>query len=668
MAVAVRKSYLLDEFRLEPDLLLLHRNGDEIHLAHRPFQVLLYLLENRDRVVSRAELLEKFWGSKDVYDETLTKCIGAIRRSLQDTSDHPRFIETHYAGGYRYVGPFEIKTTHVTGNLIGFEKTRGVKILIEEETNGEETIDDPDSKTLTLAEKNLPQMKTVKSVEPRIRTFLSRRVLIPALIVLAIVLITGILFYNLRQRESNVIAKSSASVTSRSIAVMPLKNLTGDPNNDYFTDGVTESLITELSKIKELKVISRSSVFIFKDKAADPREVGQHLGVATLLEGHVQKNGDAIRVVVRLISTEDGRVLWTSDSFDRSLKDVLEIQDEIACNVATELRSQLCDSEPQLAKHYTNNTDAYQAFLRGRFHLNKRTSEGIKKAIENFEQAVNLDPNYALAYSNLAKAYKLGVWYIPIPASKAMPKIRAAARKAIELDNQLAEAHIAMAEVYSFDWDFRKAINEHEQAIRLNPGDGDLHHSYALGIALLGRFDQAITEIKRAQELDPLSLIISTDAGWIYYLAHCYDEAITQYKKALELDSNFTLARFDLALAYSQKGMPSEAIAEMLKAETRGSEYLAGLGYVYAVAGQRDKALQTLNELENFAKKQYVPPYHFVWIYVGLGEKEKAIELLEQVFNERTQHVVDFKVHPMLDPLRNEPKFQSLVQRVGLPD
>lgn len=510
------QNYRFGDFKIEPETKRLLRGGREIHLARRPFEVLLFLIENRERFVSREELLEKFWDGHDVYDDALRKCVGTIRRALDDSQKPPRLIETRYGGGFRFIG---------------------------EVTNPSE---------LQISNFKLQnEDRKPKTEDRKIFSLIGRRMILVSIFAVSLLFLATLGFYVYFPKENPPKILPEVVAPERSIAVLPLKNLTGDAANDYFTDGMTESLISELSKIKELKVISRSSVFVFKDKPAQPQEIGRRLGAAALLEGSVQRNGDSIRVVARLVSASNGRVLWTSDSFDRSLKDVFEIQDEIACHIAAELRSRLCGGEAQTSKRYTNNTDAYQAYLKGRFHLNKRTADGIKKAIENFEQAVKLDPNYALAHAELAQAYKLDVWYIPIPASETIPNIKNAAQKAIELDDQLPEAHSAMAEVYSFDWDFRNANAENERAMRLNPGDGALRHGYALGIALLGRFDEAIAEIKRAQELDPLSLVIQTDAGWIYYLARRPNEAIAQYKKALEFDPNFTLARFDLALACS---------------------------------------------------------------------------------------------------------------------
>jgi TolB-like protein/Flp pilus assembly protein TadD len=448
--------------------------------------------------------------------------------------------------------------------------------------------------------------------------------------------------------------------------VLPLKNLTGDPTAEYFSDGLTESIISQLSKVPELKVISRASVFIFKGKEIDPIEAGRRLGVGSIVEGSLLKSKDRIRVQLRLVAAADGHIIWSGDSYERAAADIFEVQDEISCNVAEHLRPVLCAGKP--ARRSTENVAAYEAYLKGRYYMSQRTAEGLMKAIQFFQQATETDARYALAYCDLAESYKLAVWYVPMPASEAVPKLQTAATKAVDLDSSLAEAHTAMAEVYSFQWRWKESLAENERAITLSPGYGAGHHNVALALALIGRNAEALTHIQRARELDPLSLIINTDFGWVYYLGHRYDEAVAQYQKALELDPNFTLAHFDLALAYSALARHDKAIAEMQNARARGPDYLAGLGYLYAVAGRRAEALTTLAELQRLAKQQYVPPYHFAWIYAGLGDKDKAIALLQQVYAEHTQHVVDFKTVPMFDSLRSDERFQELVQKVGLPD
>jgi TolB-like protein/Tfp pilus assembly protein PilF len=505
-----------------------------------------------------------------------------------------------------------------------------------------------------------PELQSKFSLLPGQRPFLrTHRSLIVAL-ALCLTVAAAAVAYRL------VKSSSSAPANISSVAVLPLKNLTGDPNAEYLSDGITESIISQLSKVPELKVISRASVFIFKSKEIDPREAGRRLGVGSILEGSLLKSKDRIRAQVELVNAADGHIIWSGDSYERAAADIFDVQDEISCGVAEHLRRVLCADRP--ARRSTESVAAYEAYMKGRYYMSQRAAEGLMKAIQFFQQAVEIDPRYALAYCDLAESYKLAVWYVPMPASEAVPRLQAAATKAIELDNSLAEAHEAMAEVYSFQWKWKETVTELERSLALNAGYTAAHHDLGLCLALIGRNAEALTHIERARELDPLSLIINTDYGWIYYLEHRYDEAIAQYKQALALDPNFTLAHFDLALSYSALGRHEEAISEMQKARERGSDYLAGLGYVYAMAGRRAEALKTLDDLKRLAEKQYVPPYHFGWIYTGLGDKDKAIALLQKTYDEHTQHVVDFKTVPMFDPLRSDERFQELVQKVGLPE
>jgi len=363
----------------------------------------------------------------------------------------------------------------------------------------------------------------------------------------------------------------------------------------------------------------------------------------------------------------NGETLWAYECNEHECSNIFLLQDLLSQRIADSLLLKLSETERQLLnKHYTNNAEAYQNYIEGRYYWNKRTADGLRKAIGYFENAVRKDPNYALAYAGLADCYALSVWYIPLPTSVALPKLKDAATKAVKIDPELAEAHVAISNMYSFEWNWDDSEREHVLAIQLNPGYATAHHWYALGVALRGRTEEGIEEARRALQIDPLSLVISTDLGWVYYLARRYDEAIEQYKRTLDLDPNFSLTHFDLALAYSAKGMHQQAISEMMKASDRGSDYLAGLGYVYGVAGRKTEALKALADLKKLSNTKYVPPYHFAWIYVGLGENDQAIDFLEKVYREHTQHVVDFKTHPMFDPLRSDPRFVNLLSRVGL--
>lgn len=640
-----RRFYQFGPFRLDPNRHRLFRGDEVVALSPKAIQTLVLLVENPGKLLERETLMDALWPHVIVEDANLTVAVSQLRKALNQNGDNAEFIETIPRVGYRFVADI-CEVIEESAPLILEERTRLQPIPDNGEANGTTTA--------------TPELQAKISLLPEQRPFLrTQRRLIVAL-ALCLTIAAAAVAYRL------VKSSSSAPANISSVAVLPLKNLTGDPTAEYFSDGLTESIISELSKVPELKVISRASVFTFKGKEIDPREAGRRLGVGSIVEGSLLKSKDRIRAQVRLVAAADGHIIWSGDSYERAATDIFEVQDEISCNVAEHLRPVLCAGKP--ARRSTENVAAYEAYLKGRYYMSQRTAESLMKAIQFFQQATEIDPNYAVAYCDLAVSYKLAVWYVPMPASEAVPKLQTAATKAIELDSSLAEAHGAMAEVYSFQWKWKESVTEHERSLALNAGYAPAHHGLGLGLALIGRKAEALAHIERARELDPLSLIINTDYGWVYYLERRYDEAIAQYKQALELDPNFTLAHFDLALSYSALGRHEEAISEMQKARERGSDYLAGLGYVYAVAGRRAEALKTLDDLKRLAEKQYVPPYHFAWVYTGLGDKDKAIALLQKTYDEHTQHVIDFKTVPIFDRLRTDARFQDLVQKVGLPD
>jgi TolB-like protein/DNA-binding winged helix-turn-helix (wHTH) protein/Flp pilus assembly protein TadD len=644
----VKRFYEFGPFRLDLNRHRLLRDGEVVPLSPKAIQTLTLLVQNAGKLLEREALMQAVWPDVTVEDANLTVAISQLRKALNQNGDAAEFIETIPRVGYRFVAD-TWEVIEEPAPLILEERTRSqpIKPIADNgETNGISTAPPESQSKISLLPEQRPFLRTHRS-------------LIVAL-ALCLTIAAAAVAYRL------VKSSSSATANITSVAVLPLKNLTGDPNAEYLSDGITESIISQLSKVSELKVISRASVFTFKGKEIDPREAGRRLGVGSIVEGSLLKSRDRIRAQVELVSAADGHIIWSGDSYERAAADIFDVQDEISCNVAEHLQKVLCADRP--ARRSTENVAAYEAYMKGRYYMAQRTAESLMKAIQFFQQAIEIDSRYALAYCDLAESYKLAVWYVPIPASEAVPKLQTAAIKAIELDSSLAEAHTAMAEVYSFQWRWKESLAENERAIILNPGYGAGYHNVALCLALIGRNAEALTHMQRARELDPLSLIINTDFGWVYYLGHRYDEAIAQYQKALELDPNFTLAHFDLALAYSALARHDKAIAEMQNARGRGSDYLAGLGYLYGVAGQRAEALTTLAELQRLAKQQYVPPYHFAWIYIGLGDKDKAIALLQQVYAEHTQHVVDFKMVPMFDSLRSDERFQELVQKVGLPD
>lgn len=652
----VYKKYILGNYTLEPDRRSLKREGVPVRITGKPFQVLLYLLEHRDRLVSRAELFDRFWEGHDVYDVALSKCVGAIRKALDDRLDTPRFIETRWAEGYRYIGPFEEGLAHA-GTSIEIEKSRGVKIVIEEEF----------SAATPSSEAAIGNLLSENIVSPKSTPVTSKVALLVSLALIALTIAAVIL------NRSRATAKNTAASPIRSIAVLPLKNLTGDPAQNYFSDGMAESLITELSRVKGLKVISRASAFTFKDKEVDAREIGKRLGVAAVLEGSVRMSGDKVRVETRLVSTEDGRIIWTGDSYDRALKDIFVMQDEIACSVVAGLRVKLCGEGDPLVHQHTNNIEAYRAYLKGRYFINAQYSEmgpvkALDKAVEYFEQAITIDSNYALGYAGLADAYTQLLWFSSSDPRPMIAKAKAAALKAVELDETSAEAHTALSAAYLHDWNFDGAGREIEQALALNPGYAWAHHEYSTYLATVGRGD-ALAEIQKAEELDPLNIAIITDTGNTLLGAGKYDEAIAIFQKAREIDPNATKGS-NIGSWYVDKGMYEEGIKEIeatIADAGRPADQLMSLAIGYAKARKKEEAARLLDEMKRLSKKQYVPSTFFAFVYAALDEKDQAFEHLERAYREHDINLLQLK-GLRLEPLHSDPRYQGLLRRVGLPE
>jgi TolB-like protein/Flp pilus assembly protein TadD len=473
-----------------------------------------------------------------------------------------------------------------------------------------------------------------------------------------------------KHAEQNI--PPAARTSSKSIAVLPFENLSRDPDNAYFADGIQEEILMRLSKIADLKVISRTSTQRYKSAPANLSEIAKQLGVAHILEGTVQKATDQVRVNVQLINAENDSHVW-SDKYDRKLTDIFAVESEIATKIAAALQAKLTGAEQRaLASRPTENPEAHQFYLKGRYYWNRRGEEGLKKATEYFEHAIKADPDYALAYAGLADSYALLGFhgYGALPPAEAVPRAKAAAEKALQIDETLAEAHASLAYAKEeYDWDVAGAEREYKRAIELNPNYATAHQWYALHLAVRGRYAEAIAEIKLAQELDPLSLIINTNVGWVFYFARQYNEAVEQCRKTLELDPNFAAAHWMLGQAYRQKDMYEEAIAEFQKAVSLsqgGPVQVAVLGHGYAVAGQRSEAQKILNELKELSKRRYFPPYFIALIYVGLDDKNQAFAWLEKAFVERSANLTVLPAEPMFDPIRSDPRFQDLLRRVGL--
>ena len=482
-----------------------------------------------------------------------------------------------------------------------------------------------------------------------------------ALAVLAVVL-TGIAYLYFAR-------SSSAAIDS--VAVLPFVNASADPNAEYLSDGITESIINSLSQLPKLRIVPRSTVFRYKSREIDAVKIGRELNVRAVLTGKVAHRGEILSIQTELVDVASESQLW-GEQYNRRLSDILTVQQEIANEISEKLRLKLTGEEKRrITKSYTENTEAYQLYLRGRYYWNKRTAEGLKRGLGFFQQAIEKDPNYALAYTGLADSYNLLGSYGVLRPIEAYPKANAAAAKALQIDDTLPEAHASLAFTMArYDWAWPGAEREFRRAIELNPKYASAHHWYATAyLGPTGKLDEAIGEIKKAQELDPLSLIINTELGRLLYYARQYDESIEQLRKTIEIDPTFWVAHTYLGWSYEQKGKYEEAIAQAQKGiESSGGNprAVAGLGHAYAIAGEKGEAQKILSKLQEMSRRDYVSPVSIALIYTALGEKDRAFEWLQKGYESRDEGLVWIKVDPKFDNIRSDPRFADLTRRVRL--
>jgi TolB-like protein/DNA-binding winged helix-turn-helix (wHTH) protein/Tfp pilus assembly protein PilF len=617
--------------------------GLRIRVQRQPLKLLEILLEHPGEVVTREELRSRVWPNESFgdFDQALNIAIGKLRSALGDSTENPRFIETLPKRGYRFIADVSILDT-------GARPKRPASSAADLPGSQEKkTEPGPKLQGAGLA------------VSPQPRLWLTRRVTVALALVLSLLIFFAWLFRSGGRAPAGI----------RSLAVLPLESLSGDASQNYFADGMTDELITDLAQISALRVISRTSVMAYKGARKPLPQIARELNVDAMVEGTVLRSGDQVRITAQLIEASTDKHLW-SQSYEGELRDTLALQNRVAGAIADQIRISLTPQEQTALKNAkVVNPEAYESYLKGRYFWNKRTADGFKVALAYFNQAIEQDPKYAQAYSGLADTYVLlGDWEYGVMAPKeAYPKAKAAATKALELDNTLSDAHTSLASLGMFDWDWQSAGKEFQRAIELNPGYATAHQWYAWHLNLLGRQREAIAEIRKAESLDPLSLIISADTADLLFVARRYDESIQQSRKTLEMDPNFAIAHFELSQAYLQKRMYSEAIAELQRAiELSGGSttFTSNLAYAYAVSERRNEAVKILNDLTSRSNGSS-DAAEIALIHAGLGEKDQAMAWLEKAFSER--FIPSILLRPGFDPLRSDPRFQNLVHRIGLP-
>ena len=662
MSKQINQIYEFGDFRLETaEQLLLHR-GQPISLTPKAFDTLLVLVQSSGHLVEKDELMKRVWADAFVEEANLARNVWALRKTLEDDNGEHRYIETVPKRGYRFIAPVREVASADTGVLI--QRRVRARIVSEEE----ETSEEPQVRT----KPTIPPGSVVETRGPMTALSLStprnRKRRNAALGLLAIaILIVAVAIPTVVIRNAR---SGSTSKTIESVAVLPFNNLSNDPELDYLSEGITENLINRLSQVSRLKIIAHNSVFRYKGKQVDPQKVGGELGVQAILIGRLEARGGELSISGELVDARDGTHIW-GDHYERKLSDLQSLQGELAQDMASALRLQLSGEEKtRFGQGYTRNAEAYQLYLKGRYFWNKRTTEGMKKGLESFEQAIRLDPDYAAAYVGLADCYGVLSQVGDFSPNDVMPKAKAAALDALRIDETLAEAHASLAMIDElYDWNWKSADTEFKRAIELNPNYATAHHWYAMYLSAMGRNDEALAEIRRAEALDPVSLITDTNEGWILFCARQYDQAINKLQATIEMDPNFANAHYKLALVYEIKGMYKEAVEEHLKSKALSgdiSENVEKLKAAYATSGSKGYYREELRQLKGSSTRGYVLPKYFVLTELQLGNTEETLKWLEAAYKERTEPLAYLRVDPRFDSLRSDARFEDLLRRVNL--
>jgi DNA-binding winged helix-turn-helix (wHTH) protein/TolB-like protein/Tfp pilus assembly protein PilF len=638
--------YEFGQFRLDTEKLRLLRNGEIVALTPKAVETLLVLVRHPGQLVEREDLMNSVWGDVAVEDGNLTVTISMVRKALGEDLNGQKFIETVPRLGYRFVADVHQSVESVPSFVV--EKQTLARVVIDEEIN-------------------LRDLKTTQPKKAALfgsRSSSGSKLVTATIAAVVIVVVLGIYLV----RRGNPLRKTEGPASIQTMAVLPFTLLNTNPDDEYLGLGLADALITKLSNVRQIVVRPTSSIVKYKSPGEDPFSAGRSMKVDKVLEGTIQKVGDRFRISVRLLSVETGATVWAS-TFDESTADLLAMEDSISEQVTQALALNLSVTEKQLlTKRYTENAGAYREYIKGRYFWNKRTLGGLRESINYFKRALDLDPTYALAYAGLADAYALLVWQGEFPQAHWIPQATAAATRALDLDDTLAEAHTSLGFIkFWYDWDFKGAEAEYRRAIELNANYATAHHWYGEFLALMGRSEEATREFNLAQKTDPLSVVINVDIGKSFFFGHQSDRAIAQMQETLKLDPDFPTARLFLAMSYNQKGMTDEAVVELKRViDMTGGVTLfkAVLAFVYAQAGRTNEATAVLNELEALSERQPVPAFQIALVYAGLNDKDQAFIWLDKGFAEHDPFLLYLKTDPNFDVLRLDPRFQELLSRM----
>jgi TolB-like protein/DNA-binding winged helix-turn-helix (wHTH) protein/Flp pilus assembly protein TadD len=633
------------EFELDLRTGELRTERHHIILQEKPFQILTALLERPGEMIGREELIKRLWpvGTFVDFDLGLNKAVNRLREALGDSAEQPRFIETFPKRGYRFVAP-------VTRDGEGFEEAS------------------PTARAHTSSD-GPNRLRNENAGTPLLAVLEKRAFAWRPAVAAGLLAIVAMASYVAWRRHSSAPAPTGRIM----MAVLPFQNLTGDPEQEYLTDGLTEETIARLGGLQpeRLGVIARTSVMGYKhgDKRLD--QIGRELDVQYVLEGSVRRDRNRLRITAQLIQVKDQSHLWAQE-YDRSSQDIIALQDDVAAGVTQEIQARWAiEARGHPERHQPANAEAYDAYLRGRYSLNRRTEEGLHNALGYFHAALEADPGYALAYAGLADCYVLMVSTYDISPEATVVQARAAANKALALDPGLAEPHAVLAVIaQNHDWNWEESEREFKLAMAADPANPTLHHWYSAGLAARGRFEESVHEIAIARRLDPISLPIRTAEGAESYMARRYDDALGELSRIVEIEPNYANAYLYRGLTYEQQGKWKEAIAD-LETSAKLDDSLrsaAMLGEAYALAGDKTRARKILNELQVRAKREHVSPLYPAIIHTGLGDKDLAFSELEGAVEERATDLLGIKVVALYDPLRSDQRFAALLRKVGLPN
>jgi TolB-like protein/DNA-binding winged helix-turn-helix (wHTH) protein/Flp pilus assembly protein TadD len=618
-------------FQLDLKARELHKAGVRVKLQDQPLRVLAILVEQAGQVVTREELRQRIWPT-DVYvtfDQGLNNAIKKVRNALGDSADNSRFIETVAKHGYRFIAPVGMGP-----GIIALANAR---------------------------------LESRSDHQPRVGALFIRKI---AWLSLTAVSLLGVVGYWVWHQVPIRGEHSSERII---LAVLPFDNLSRDPDQEFFSDGLTEEMIAQLGKLnpKRLNVIARGSVARYKSSTLSTNQIGRELHADYLLQGSVRRESGRLRITVQLIKVDEQTDLWT-ESYDRELKDILALQDSVAQTIADQIRVTLTtEQQNRLATPRTVDPEAYEAYLKGRYYWNKRTAEGLQTASVYFQQAMDKDPGYAAAYSGLADCNSGLTWHGFTPPARTLPTAEAAARKALEIDPHSAEAHASLGLVLNHRWEWSGAEVEFKRALQLDPSYANAHHWYGDYLSIRGRHDEALTEAKEAMKLDPLNRMIGTWVALRYYLARKYDDAIEQTYSTIELEPNFAAAHLLLGEAYVQKGRQKEGLGELeIAARLSGGSplYLSQVAVAHALAGRRAEAFQIIAQLRSMSRDRYVSPYGVAQVYAALHDKEQTLKWLQNAYDDRAVWMSYLAVDPLFDRFRSDRRFQDLLRGVGLDD